>query len=65
MRSEVPATIETEDKDRPLREDIGLLGRILGDTVHQQSDCIRHRRAHLTKLAQFPPQRGFHSPPRS
>ena len=30
-------TIETEDKDLPLREDIRLLGRILGDTVRQQS----------------------------
>ncbi len=28
---------ETEDKDRPLREDIRLLGRILGDTVREQS----------------------------
>ena len=25
--------IETEDKDLPLREDIRLLGRILGDTI--------------------------------
>src|SRR5438270_939165 len=29
--------IETEDKDLPLREDIRLLGRILGDTVREQS----------------------------
>src|SRR5215472_14752774 len=32
-----PMTIETKDKDLPLREDIRLLGRILGDTVRQQS----------------------------
>ena len=30
-------TVETEDKDLPLREDIRLLGRILGDTVREQS----------------------------
>jgi phosphoenolpyruvate carboxylase len=29
--------IETEDKDLPLRDDIRLLGRILGDTVREQS----------------------------
>ena len=29
--------IETEDKDLPLREDIRLLGRILGDTIREQS----------------------------
>ena len=28
---------EPEDKDLPLREDIRLLGRILGDTVREQS----------------------------
>jgi phosphoenolpyruvate carboxylase len=28
---------EAEDKDLPLREDIRLLGRILGDTIRQQS----------------------------
>jgi hypothetical protein len=27
---------ETPDKDLPLRDDIRLLGRILGDTVHSQ-----------------------------
>jgi phosphoenolpyruvate carboxylase len=31
------AAIEGEDKDLPLREDIRLLGRILGDTIRQQS----------------------------
>ena len=29
--------IKTQDKDLPLREDIRLLGRILGDTIRQQS----------------------------
>ena len=29
--------IETEDKELPLREDIRLLGRILGDTIREQS----------------------------
>src|ERR1700748_2511538 len=29
--------IETEDKDQPLREDIRLLGPILGDTIREQS----------------------------
>src|SRR5262252_7230213 len=29
--------IETEDKDLPLRADIRLLGRILGDTIREQS----------------------------
>ena len=28
---------EPDDKDLPLREDIRLLGRILGDTVREQS----------------------------
>jgi phosphoenolpyruvate carboxylase len=31
-----PSPDETEDKDLPLREDIRLLGRLLGDTVRQQ-----------------------------
>jgi len=35
MRS--PPVVDTEDKDLPLREDIRLLGRILGDTVREQS----------------------------
>jgi len=30
-------TVATEDNDQPLREDIRLLGRILGDTVREQS----------------------------
>jgi phosphoenolpyruvate carboxylase len=32
-----PLTIEAEDKDLPLREDIRLLGRLLGDTIREQS----------------------------
>ena len=31
-----PASAEIDDKDRPLRDDIRLLGRILGDTVREQ-----------------------------
>jgi phosphoenolpyruvate carboxylase len=29
--------VDTEDKDLPLRDDIRLLGRILGDTVREQT----------------------------
>jgi len=29
------------DKDLPLRDDIRLLGRILGDTIREQSDARR------------------------
>src|SRR5882757_9752204 len=41
--------IGTEDKDLPLRDDIRLLGRILGDTVREQSgeavfDTVEHIR---------------------
>src|SRR5205823_9593625 len=36
-RMQTGPAIETEDKDLPLREDIRLLGRILGDTVREQS----------------------------
>jgi phosphoenolpyruvate carboxylase len=32
----IPQTVESDDKDLPLREDIRLLGRILGDTVREQ-----------------------------
>jgi phosphoenolpyruvate carboxylase len=32
-----PRAVEAEDKDLPLREDIRLLGRILGDTVREQA----------------------------
>jgi phosphoenolpyruvate carboxylase len=41
--------IRTEDKDLPLRDDIRLLDRILGDTVREQSgeavfDTVEHIR---------------------
>ncbi|MBV8337624.1 MAG: phosphoenolpyruvate carboxylase, partial [Alphaproteobacteria bacterium] len=44
-----PQAAETEDKDLPLREDIRLLGRILGDTVREQAgeavfDIVKHIR---------------------
>ena len=44
-----PNAIGTEDKDLPLRDDIRLLGRILGDTVREQSgeavfDTVEHIR---------------------
>jgi len=44
-----PNAIRTEDKDLPLRDDIRLLGRILGDTVREQSgeavfDTVEHIR---------------------
>jgi phosphoenolpyruvate carboxylase len=32
-----PMAVETHDKDLPLRDDIRLLGRILGDTIREQS----------------------------
>jgi phosphoenolpyruvate carboxylase len=32
-----PQAVETQDKDLPLREDIRFLGRILGDTIREQS----------------------------
>src|SRR4051794_10181462 len=32
----LPPETETSDKDRPLQEDIRLLGQILGDTVREQ-----------------------------
>ncbi len=31
-----PASADADDKDKPLRDDIRLLGRILGDTVREQ-----------------------------
>src|SRR5712691_2260290 len=47
--------IETEDKDRPLRDDIRLLGRILGDTVREQSgeavfDTVEHIRQNSVRF---------------
>jgi phosphoenolpyruvate carboxylase len=46
---------ETEDKDLPLREDIRLLGRILGDTVREQSgeavfDTVEHIRQNSVRF---------------
>src|SRR5262245_11942519 len=32
-----PMAVETDDKDLPLRDDIRLLGRVLGDTIREQS----------------------------
>src|SRR4051812_31626667 len=32
-----PGAVGAEDKDLPLREDIRLLGRILGDTIREQA----------------------------
>ena len=44
-----PEATETEGKDLPLREDIRLLGRILGDTVREQAgeavfEIVEHTR---------------------
>ena len=36
MTISVPPPVKEEEKDAPLREDIRLLGRILGDTVREQ-----------------------------
>ena len=36
IQSVPPPAQDDSDKDRPLREDIRLLGRILGDTVREQ-----------------------------
>jgi phosphoenolpyruvate carboxylase len=38
MEAAMPNTVDIDsgDKDRPLRDDIRLLGRILGDTVREQ-----------------------------
>jgi phosphoenolpyruvate carboxylase len=32
----LPRTLSPDDKDAPLREDIRLLGRLLGDVVREQ-----------------------------
>ena len=49
-------TIETEDKDLLLRDDIRLLGRILGDTVREQSALLIIRAfgffSHLANIAE-------------
>ncbi|MBV1704119.1 MAG: hypothetical protein KGQ28_04865, partial [Hyphomicrobiales bacterium] len=36
LRAAVPSASEASDKDGPLRDDIRLLGRLLGDTVREQ-----------------------------
>jgi phosphoenolpyruvate carboxylase len=45
----MPDTLDADDKDLPLRQDIRLLGRILGDTVREQKgaaifDTVEHIR---------------------
>jgi phosphoenolpyruvate carboxylase len=50
-----PQPIEPEDKDLPLREDIRLLGRILGDTVREQGgaavfDTVEHIRQNSVRF---------------
>jgi phosphoenolpyruvate carboxylase len=50
-----PTAAETEDKDLPLRDDIRLLGRILGDTVREQSgkavfDTVEHIRQNSVRF---------------
>jgi phosphoenolpyruvate carboxylase len=50
-----PKAVEVEDKDLPLRDDIRLLGRILGDTVREQSgeavfDTVEHIRQNSVRF---------------
>ncbi|MBV8888384.1 MAG: phosphoenolpyruvate carboxylase [Alphaproteobacteria bacterium] len=50
-----PLETETDDKDRQLREDIRLLGRILGDTVREQAgeavfDTVEHIRLNSVRF---------------
>jgi phosphoenolpyruvate carboxylase len=50
-----PKAVEAEDKDLPLRDDIRLLGRILGDTVREQSgeavfDTVEHIRQNSVRF---------------
>ena len=50
-----PKSVEAEDKDLPLRDDIRLLGRILGDTVREQSgeavfDTVEHIRQNSVRF---------------
>jgi phosphoenolpyruvate carboxylase len=47
--------LDTADKDRPLRDDIRLLGRILGDTVREQGgqglfDALEHIRQNSVRF---------------
>ena len=52
--------VEALDKDTPLRDDIRLLGRILGDTVRNQEGeaVFAIGRAHPPDLDPLPPRRG-------
>jgi len=50
-----PKAVEADDKDLPLRDDIRLLGRILGDTVREQSgeavfDTVEHIRQNSVRF---------------
>jgi len=50
-----PKEVEAEDKDLPLRDDIRLLGRILGDTVREQGgasvfDTVEHIRQNSVRF---------------
>jgi phosphoenolpyruvate carboxylase len=59
--------LETPDKDLPLRDDIRLLGRILGDTVRSQEGepvfaIVEHIRRDLDPL---PPRRRRSRTPRA
>jgi phosphoenolpyruvate carboxylase len=50
-----PLAVEGEDKDLPLREDIRFLGRILGDTIREQSgqsvfDTVEQIRQHSVRF---------------
>jgi Phosphoenolpyruvate carboxylase len=50
-----PKAVEAEDKDLPLRHDIRLFGRILGDTVREQSgeavfDTVEHIRQNSVRF---------------
>ena len=50
-----PEAVEAEDKDLPLRDDIRLLGRILGDTVREQAgeavfDTVEHIRQNSVRF---------------
>ena len=50
-----PEAVEAEDKDLPLRDDIRLLGRILGDTIREQAgeavfDTVEHIRQNSVRF---------------
>ena len=58
-RSNEPASSATADKDQPLREDIRLLGRLLGDTLREQegAGALRAGREHPPERLALPPRR--------